>query len=206
MTAGGGLFVTFEGGERTGKSTQIEALAARLRSTDRTVVTGREPGGTELGERLRETLFAGDSPAPQAELLIFAAARAQLVQELIRPALDRGEVVLCDRFADSTVAYQQFGRGLNAALVASVNAAATSGLVPDLTVLLDMPPDEARQRGDEETDYMEREDAAFHERVREGFLALAGAEPDRWATLDARLPIEELTDLIFEHLAALLSY
>jgi dTMP kinase len=204
MTAGGGLFATFEGGERTGKSTQIEALAARLRSADHTVVTSREPGGTELGERLRETLFAGESPAPQAELLIFAAARAQLVQELIRPALDRGEVVLCDRFADSTVAYQQFGRGLNAALVASVNAAATGGLIPDLTVLLDMPPNEARQRGDEETDYIEREEAVFHERVREGYLALASAEPDRWATLDARLPIEELTDLIWKRIAPLL--
>jgi dTMP kinase len=205
MTGQQGLFVTFEGGEHTGKSTQIAALSERLRAIDRSAVTSREPGGTRLGERLREALFEGDSPAPEAELLIFAAARAQLVHELIRPALDRGAVVLCDRFADSTVAYQQYGRGLDPALVASVNAATTGGLVPDLTVLLDMPPDAARARGDEETDYIEREEAAFHDRVRDGYLALARAEPDRWATFDAALPVETLTEQIWERLAALLS-
>jgi dTMP kinase len=200
-----GRFVTFEGGERTGKSTQIAALAERLRAAGRDVVTSREPGGTRLGERLREALFEGDSPAPQAELLIFAAARAQLVHELIRPALDRGAIVLCDRFADSTVAYQQYGRGLDPALVASVNAAATGGLVPTLTVLLDMPPDEARRRGDEQTDYIEREESAFHDRVREGYLALARDEPDRWVTFDAGLPVETLTEQIWKRLAPLLA-
>lgn len=199
-----GLFVTFEGGERTGKSTQIEALAERVRATGRAVVTSREPGGTRLGERLREALFEGDSPAPEAELLIFAAARAQLVHELIRPALADGAVVLCDRFADSTVAYQQFGRGLDATLVSSVNATATGGLTPDLTVLLDMPPEEARARGDGQTDYIEREQSSFHERVREGYLTLARDEPDRWATFDASRPPGALTEQIWERLASLL--
>ena len=199
-----GLFVTFEGGERTGKSTQIIAIAERVRAAGRVAVTTREPGGTRLGERLREALFEGDSPTPEAELLIFAAARAQLVHELIRPALDDGAVVLCDRFADSTVAYQQYGRGLDPALVASVNAAATGGLTPDLTVLLDMPPEEARARRDEQTDYIEREQSAFHERVRESYLALAGEQPERWATFDARQPPDTLTDLIWERITRLL--
>ncbi|MEE8422158.1 MAG: dTMP kinase [Dehalococcoidia bacterium] len=199
-----GLFVTFEGGERAGKSTQVAALAERIGASGRRVVNCREPGGTALGERLREALFAGESPAPETELLVFASARAQLVHELIRPALDSGAVVLCDRFADSTVAYQQYGRGLDRSLVSTVNDAATGGLMPALTVLLDLPPAEARVRGGAKTDYMEREEAAFHERVRAGYLELAAADPQRWLTLDATCAAERLTDDIWERISPLL--
>ncbi|MDP6605933.1 MAG: dTMP kinase [Dehalococcoidia bacterium] len=199
-----GLFVTFEGGERAGKSTQIAALAERIGASGHRVVSCREPGGTALGERLRDALFAGESPGPEAELLIFASARAQLVHEVIRPALDGDAVVLCDRFSDSTVAYQQYGRGLDSSLIAAVNEAATGGLTPALTVLLDLSPAEAQARGGPKTDYMEREALAFHERVRDGYLTQAAAEPQRWLVLDATGSIEHLTDAIWERIASLL--
>ena len=205
MSAPRGLFVTFEGGDGAGKSTQLAALAERFHDAHRSVVTCREPGGTALGERLREALFArSDGPTPAAELLVFAAARAQLVEEVIRPALTSGAVVLCDRFADSTVAYQQFGRGLDAAVVAAVNAAATGGLTPDLTVLLDMPARDAlvRNHGGE-TDYMERLDLDFHERVRAGYRELATGAPERWLVLDATRPAGEITRDVWSRVAPL---
>ena len=206
MRALRGLFVTFEGGDRTGKTTQLAALAEHLRDAGRTVVSCREPGGTALGERLRDALFArSDGPSPAAELLVFAAARAQLVEEVIRPALASGAAVLCDRFADSTVAYQQFGRGLDAAVVAAVNAAATGGLTPDLTVLLDMPARDALLRGDGgESDYMERQDLAFHERVHAGYRELAAGAPQRWLVLDAARPADEITEAVWSRVAQLI--
>jgi dTMP kinase len=198
-----GLFITFEGGERAGKSTQLTAVAERVLDAGRTVATSREPGGTELGERLRSALFAGESPGPEAELLVFAAARAQLVHEVIRPALADGTVVLCDRFADSTVAYQQYGRGIDAATIATINDAATGGLTPALTVLLDLSPADAAARGSE-TDNMEREASEFHDRVRAGYLTLASTEPGRWLVLNATSDVDRLTDAIWERLAPLL--
>ncbi|MGE0134062.1 MAG: dTMP kinase [Dehalococcoidia bacterium] len=198
-----GRFVTLEGGEGAGKSTQIEALAALARDAGIEVVTCREPGGTVLGERLRAALFDLDrAPEPLAELLVFNAARAQLVAEVIRPALEAGALVLCDRFTDSTVAYQHYGRGLPLETVEAVNRAATGGLTPDLTLLFDLPPEVGRARGQHGgSDYLEREALAFHERVRAGYLALAGAVPERWLVLDATLPPEELTRLAWERLA-----
>ncbi len=190
MTAVPGHFVTLEGGEGAGKSSLVAALAERARARGARVVICREPGGTPLGERLREALFGLETaPSPLAELLTFSAARAELVATVIRPALDAGALVLCDRFTDSTLAYQGYGRGLDLETVRTVNTAATGELVPDLTLLLDLDPAVGRARGAAGgSDYLEREAIAFHERVRAGFLALAAAEPARWVVLDAAQP------------------
>jgi len=200
--------VTLEGGEHAGKSTQQEALLRLLREAGREAVACREPGGTALGERLRAALFAASPdeppPSPEAELLTFNAARAQLVREVIRPAIDRGAIVVCDRFADSTVAYQQHGRGLDADLVASAIHVATGGLTPDLTVLLDAEPSEVVQRVSGHTDYLEREALDFHRRVRRGFLELAAAEPSRWLVLDATKPAMRITHAIWGRLQGLM--
>jgi len=201
-----GCFVTLEGGEGAGKSTQIAALARLAAGAGVEVVTCREPGGTPLGERLRAALFAtgeGEtSPAPAAELLVFTAARAQLVAEVIRPALERGALVICDRFADSTLAYQHYGRGLDRSMVEAANAAATQGLVPDLTLLLDLAPEQGFQRGERGLDYLEREDVEFHRRVRRGFLELAAAEPERWLVLDATRPEMQITHAAWQRIHA----
>ena len=202
-----GLLVTVEGGEGAGKSTLQAMLAARARDAGGEVVACREPGGTARGERLRRALL-GDAPGapapvPEAELVVFAAARGQLVSEVLRPALARGALVICDRYADSTLAYQHGGRGLDRALVASVNAAATGGLAPDLTLLLDIPPAEGLARAGEAGDYLEREGIAFHERVRAGYRALAEAEPGRWLVLDGREAPAVLCDRAWERLRAL---
>ncbi|MPZ98247.1 MAG: dTMP kinase [Dehalococcoidia bacterium] len=203
-----GLFVTLEGGEGSGKSTQLKALARLGRRDNFRVVTCREPGGTTLGEALRELLFSGDAPATSTELLMFAAARAQLVEEVIRPALANGALVICDRFADSTLAYQHYGRGLDLDQVRAVNQVATGGLQPDLTLLLDLDPTEGvartstRRDGGEFEDYLERETLAFHRAVRLGFLELAAAEPDRWLVLDATKPVMQVTHAAWERITA----
>jgi dTMP kinase len=203
---GGGLFVTLEGGEGAGKTTQLESLARLLIDDGRRLVTCREPGGTALGERLRAALFADAEhpPAPEAELLIFAAARAQLVAEVIRPGLHSGAVVLCDRYADSTVAYQHYGRGLDLDAVRAANDVATAGLFPDLTLLFDIDPIEGLRREGRSDDYIEREDLAFHRRVRLGYLELAAAEPQRWLVLDATRPAMQVTHAAWQRIAALL--
>jgi dTMP kinase len=180
-----GAFITFEGGEGSGKSTQTELLAARLRDAGREVVTLREPGGTELGEELRRLLLHKDKAVSvEAELLMFLAARAELVNEIIRPALDAGSVVICDRFSDSTVAYQGYGRGVDAGAIKTLNRWATGGLQPDLTVLLDVPVDVGRRRKHGDDDVFIREGDAFHTRVREGYHYLAASEPSRWLVVD----------------------
>ena len=209
MSAAGGIFVTLEGGDGVGKSTQLTALAARARASGREVVACREPGGTALGERLRDALFAPDGtgppPSAEAELLVFAAARAQLVQEVVRPALARGALVLCDRFADSTLAYQHYGRGIDRATVEAANRAATGGLAPDLTLLLDLEPEQGFARGERGRDYVEREGIEFHRRVRRGFLELAAAQPQRWLVLDATRPEQQLTHVAWERIRTLLA-
>jgi dTMP kinase len=204
------FFLTLEGGEGAGKSTQARALAQRLAVAGRDAVLTREPGGTPVGEIVRRlvlhhALVADGERVPvggTAELLLFAASRAQLVDDVIRPALERGAVVICDRFADSTVAYQGYGRGIDLAAITQANAIATRGLTPDLTVLLDLPVETglARRRGERSPDQFEREALAFHGRVRDGFLALAAAEPDRWLVLDARHPPPALTEAIWARL------
>lgn len=155
---------------------------------------------------LREVLIDLEAaPDPVAELLVFAAARAQLVQEVIEPALRRGALVLCDRYSDSSVAYQHYGREVDGMIVRSVNNAATGGLLPDLTVLLDLSPEDGRRRGAGDSDYLEREDLAFHEDVRRGYLALAQNQPDRWLVLDALRPAEQLTDAVWARIEQLLA-
>lgn len=182
-----GMFITFEGGEGAGKSTQIRRLAAELEGLGHRVIVTREPGGTPLAEAIRGVLLGAEGP-PDAmtQALLFAAARRDHVRSLIEPALASGAVVLCDRFADSTRAYQ--GGTLPAATIETLIALATGGLVPDMTLLLDLPPEaglaRARQRG-AAADGFERADAAFHAEVRARFLALASAEPGRIAVIDA---------------------
>ena len=201
-----GRFVTIEGGEGAGKSTLLAALAGRAREAGGEVVTCREPGGTGLGERLREALLgasSGEPPDPRAELLVFASARAQLVAEVIRPALERGALVLCDRYLDSTVAYQHHGRGIERAEVDAVNAVATGGLLPDLTLLLDLPPYEGLRRVGRAGDYLESEPLDFHRRVRAGYLAEASASPGRWLVLDATRPPETLAEEAWSRVRAL---
>lgn len=201
-----GLLVTLEGGEGAGKSTQIARLAERARARGVEVLTCREPGGTPLGERLREALFGLDgAPTALAELLTFSAARAELVATVMRPAIERGALVLCDRFTDSTLAYQGYGRGLDLPTIEAVNEAATGGLAPDLTLLLDLDPAAGRARGAEGgTDYLEREALAFHERVRAGFRALAEREPQRWRVIDAAQDLDAVTAAAWVPVEALL--
>jgi dTMP kinase len=204
-----GLFITLEGGEGAGKSLQTEALAARLREHGLTVTQTREPGGTELGERLRRLLLdlpaKGDPPVdPLTETLLFAAARAELVATVIAPALERGDAVVCDRFGDSTAAYQGYGRGVDLKLIDDVNAVATAGITPDLVVLLDLSVEAGLARSEGARDRFEQEELAFHERVRAGYRQLAARDPDRWLIVDATQPPEAVTDTIWARLEALL--
>ena len=189
-----GLFITFEGGEGCGKSTQIDLLREVLEEQGQSVVITREPGGTPIAEAIREVLLNADHKGmcTESELLLYAAARAQHVQEKIRPALEAGQVVLCDRFADSTTAYQGAARGVNEALVEQLYQIATGGLKPDKTILIDLDPvtglDRARIRGT--ADRLESENLAFHQAVREGFLKIAAAEPERVVVLDGAQEIK----------------
>jgi dTMP kinase len=188
-----GRLVAFEGVEGAGKSTQLDLLRCELERRGREVVVTREPGGTPAGERVREVLLdPGVELRPRAEALLFAAARAQLVEQVIRPALERGAVVLCDRYLDSSLAYQGSGRGLGRAPVEEVNRFATGGLLPDLVVLLDLDPADglARRRG--ARDRIEVEDLAFHRRVRDAFRELAAGDPGRFAVVDAAGPVDRV--------------
>jgi len=191
-----GLFVTFEGGEGSGKSTQIERLAARLGARGIAPLRTREPGGTPLGEGVRDLLLDPERrPAPMTEALLLEAARAELVAAVIRPALAEGRLVLCDRYDDSTLAYQGAGRGLDEPTLRAMNRAATGGLVPDLTLLFDLDPDlglARRARAPGPTNRLDREPVEFHRRVRARFLELAAAEPARWRVLDAAADTEAL--------------
>lgn len=197
-----GLFVTFEGSEGCGKSTQIRRLAAWLGSRGRECVITREPGGTPAGDEIRHLLQhapQGHGLVPEAELLLFAASRAQLVREVVMPALAAGKVVVSDRFHDSTTVYQGVARKLSAGQVAAINNFAVADCLPDVTFLLDMDAARAharlQQRGGP-ADRMENEPAAFYEAVRAGYLRLAGAGSGRFVVLDANLPEEELASSI----------
>jgi len=202
-----GLFITLEGGEGSGKSSQAQALKTLLEAKGFSVTVTREPAGCPLGQRARELLSDPSLELdPRSELLLFVAARDQHVAEVIRPALDRGDVVICDRFGDSSVAYQGYGRGLSLEDVRLANRIATHGLVPDLTVLLDVPVETGlgRKAGESGPDRIGQEGAEFHERVRQGYLAMAGEEPERFLVVDGTIPPEEITRTIWQRLKPLL--
>ncbi len=223
-----GLFVSFEGGEGAGKSTQAQALRRRLEEMGRRVVQLREPGGTKFGEELRAILLSSTSLETRTELLLFLAARSELVDKAIEPALSKGVDVLCDRFIDSTLAYQGYGRGIDLDLIRTLNEAVIGRCKPDLTVLLDLDPAVGLTRvsegaaGDSIEGHWQAglslqqeqataagkrvggRDAAFHRKVRRGYLALAKQEPQRWVVLDATQPVEALSDAIWGRVEAVL--
>lgn len=178
------MFITLEGGEGVGKTTQQALLAERLQREGYACVSTREPGGTALGEALREILLHGDPLTPLAELFLYAADRAEHVQKCILPALAAGQVVVCDRFTDSTLAYQGYGRGLDLEKIRQLNHLATGGLQPHLTLWLDLPPEVGLARSGL-ADRLEQERLEFHRRVHQGFQALAAAEPQRIVRIDA---------------------
>lgn len=200
-----GLFITFEGGDGSGKSTQSELLVSWLRERGQTVLVSREPGGTDLGLELREiVLHRRGEIAPRAEALIYAADRAHNIATKVRPALERGDIVVQDRYLDSSVAYQGAGRVLGADEVRDVSLWATEGLLPDLTILLDLHEGHDRLADRTKYDRLEAAGDDFHARVREAYLELAAAEPGRFVVIDAREPIESIALAIRERVEPLL--
>jgi len=230
------LFITFEGGDGSGKTTQAKALYRRIRRRKLPVICTEEPGGTFLGRMLRKwltdprtglcvlppegfQLFLTEPPmgdhllpdvvlhttAPRAELLAFTLCRAQLVDEIICPNLESGKIVICDRYADSTVAYQGYGRGIDLELIQEVNKIATRGLKPNATILLDLPPEEGlpRKYGTDK-DRLEKLDLAFHQRVREGYLKMAASDPERWLVVDASQSRRRIAQIIWQRVSQLL--
>ncbi len=187
------MFITFEGPEGSGKTSQMEPLAAFLREQGYAVVQTREPGGTAIGDQIRDVLHDVENREITAvtELLLYAASRAQLVRQLIQPALAQGKIVLCDRYADSTMAYQGYGRGLDLAMLQTLTHIATGGLKPAVTILLDIDVKRGlrrRQSGGDEMNRLDLEGIAFHQRVRQGYHTLAAQEPARWITVDGDRP------------------
>ena len=210
----GPLFITFEGPEGSGKTTQIRALAEYLGGQGCDVLITREPGGTDIGNQIRAVLHDVRNTAmlPNTEILLYSASRAQIVGEVIRPALARGQIVLCDRYADSTLAYQGYGHGLDLATLEQITRFATGGLVPDLTLYLDISVEAGLQRklcafqaGESELNRMDRKELAFHQRVRQGYLEMAAAGPGRWVVIDASLAVEEVQMAIRGHVEGVLN-
>lgn len=200
-----GVFIALEGGDGAGKSTQGRLLCAWLERLGHTVLVTREPGGTEFGRTVRELVLHGDHVAPRAEALLFAADRAHHVETLIRPALARGEVVITDRYMDSSIAYQGAGRDLGVDEVRQLNLWATGGLLPTLTVLVDLPAEVGRARRGGVHDRLESEADQFHGAVRQHFLALAHADPDRYLVVDGELPPDQIHGLVRARVATVLS-
>lgn len=204
-----GLFITFEGGDGSGKTTQAEQLAAWLRESGRTVVRTREPGGTELGVEIRElVLHRRGEIAPRAEALLYAADRAHHIATVVRPALDRGSIVVQDRYLDSSVAYQGAARGLDTQQIRDISLWAADGLVPDVTILLDLDETIGRARlmqARTKYDRLEAEQTRFHARVRAAYLELAAAEPGRFLVLTATDPVEVIASKVREHVTAALN-
>lgn len=221
-----GILITLEGGEGSGKSVQAERLEERLRAHlggSRQIISIHEPGGTVLGEGIRHLLkqqpqrlwrrvykqwadLTARGPLdPVAELLLFAAARAQLVSEVVRPHLERGDVVVSDRFADSTAAYQGYGRGLDLDIIARTNAIACQGMKPQLTILLDVPVEVglARKGPDSKRDRLDSEERSFHQKVREGYLTIAAQEPERWLVLDGRGSPDDIAEAVWRRVRCL---
>ena len=209
MTAGHGVWITLEGGDGSGKTTQSNLLAEWLDAAGRAVVRTREPGGSEVGQLIRDIVLhhRGDI-APRAEALLYAADRAHHVATVVRPALERGDVVLQDRYLDSSVAYQGAGRILDATEIRDLSLWAAEGALPDLTILLDLDPATARTRldsADKPFDRLEAEKSEFHGRVRDAYLALAAAEPERFLVVDASAAPEAIAEQIRARVTALLS-
>ena len=216
-----GPFIVLEGGDGCGKSTQAQTLHVRLLQEGYPSLLIHEPGGTPLGKQVRHLLKAkrGDTPralqserqmdmSPLTELLLFSAARAQMVSTVLRPALEEGRVVVCDRYTPSTVAYQGYGRGIPLETIEQVNRLATAGMEPDLVLLLDMPPEDglsrtAHRMDEEEQQRFEEEPLDFHRRVRDGYLELAGADPERWLVIDGSLPQERVAEAILQRVKPL---
>ncbi len=200
-----GTFIVFEGGDGAGKSTQARALFRRLINHGYSAIHTREPGGTSLGRVLRRQLKGYNHLTPVAELFLFAASRAQMVQEVITPALSRNRIVICDRYTASTVAYQGYGRGLSLELIERVNKAATGGLEAELTILLTIAPEVglARKKGSS-PDLFEAQALDFHSRVQQGYLALAAANRERWLVVDASLPVRALSAQVWGKVQPLL--
>lgn len=201
-------FITFEGPEGGGKTTQLRLLQQALEEQGRRVVATREPGGTAIGNAIRSILLdpTHDAMSSRAEALLFNAARAQLIDEIVQPALDAGKIVLCDRFADSTLAYQGYGRNLSLSDLNLLIGYATQGVRPHLTIFLDIPVVAGLQRksAGAEWNRMESEQLAFHQRVREGFYALVAAEPERWLVVDATQSVEQVQQVIWQQVRILL--
>ncbi len=200
------LFITFEGGEGSGKSVQAKALYRRLSQLAIPVLLTHEPGGTPFGKKIGRWLkWTQDTNiSPLTELLLFNASRGQLVTKVILPNLESGKAVICDRYADSTTAYQGYGRGLDLEMVKAINNTATEGLKPDLTVLLDISAEAGLGRKrDKRQDRFEREDIAFHQRVRDGYLELAANDPERWLVIDASQPKEKIEQIIWQRVRQL---
>lgn len=201
------LFITFEGGEGCGKSTQARALYRRVSASSIPVILTHEPGGTPFGEQARRSLKRiSNSPlSPLAELFLVAASRVQLVEEVIRPSLEANTMVICDRYTDSTLAYQGYGRGIDLDTIQAINDIATRGLSSDLVILLDIPVEAGLARkGSAREDRFEREDLAFHHLVREGYLKMADADPGRWLVIDGALPKREIGSRIWERVDIML--
>jgi dTMP kinase len=198
------MFISFEGLDGSGKSTQAELLAEWLRSQGRTVLSTREPGGTPVGEAVRELVLHGGELSAWAEAALFAAARAEHVERAIRPALEAGDDVVSDRYLDSSIAYQGIARGLGEERVLELNLTVTRGLLPDLTFLVLVTPEEARSRGGEYRDRIERETEEFMQRADEAFRQLATVFPQRIVPVDGSRPREEIAEEVREHVRALL--
>jgi len=194
-------FISFEGIDGAGKTTQVELLYRKLMDVGFPVVAVREPGSTPLSEKIRELLLdvRNQDISSSAESFLYAAARSQLVAEIIKPALDAGKIVIADRYVDSTIAYQGYGRGMDIEFLKRLNLLATGGLMPCLTILLDLPPEEGiARRGELPLDRLEREGIGFHRAVREGYLTLSRSEPDRIVVVDARLQVEDVHEQILK--------
>ena len=201
------IFITFEGGEGCGKSTQARALYKHVSRKGLPVVLSQEPGGTPLGKELRRHLkrTEGTEISPLAELFLFAASRAQLVEKVIIPSLESGAIVICDRYSDSTTAYQGYGRGLDLDTVQTINTTATGGISPDLVILLDLPVEIGLSRkGAIKGARFEREEIAFHQRVRNGFLRMAKTDPERWLVIDAGVSRSEVSRIIRDKVGELI--
>jgi dTMP kinase len=194
------MFVSFEGLDGSGKTTQVQLLRARLQADGREVVTAREPGGTELGEQVRALLLHGGEMTPWAEALLYAAARAELVAEVVAPALDRGADVLLDRYLDSSVVYQGVARGLGLEEVWELNLAAVGGLLPDRTFVLAIDPGSAGRRVGAAPDRIERAGVEFHTRVADAYARLAALHPERIVVLDGALPAETIAEQVHDEL------